>query len=84
MPFPSPGDLPDPGIELMSFASLHWQADSLPAKPLVKPIYSFFFFFLTNTETIVVHNGILFSFLFCYGIVASLVAQMVMNLSAMQ
>jgi hypothetical protein len=26
-PFPSPGDLPDPGIQLMSPA---WQADSLP------------------------------------------------------
>ena len=27
LPFTSPGDLPDPGIEL---ASLNWQADSLP------------------------------------------------------
>ena len=27
LPFPSPGDLPDPGIEP---ASLAWQADSLP------------------------------------------------------
>ena len=27
LPFPSPGDLPDPGVESMS---LHWQADSLP------------------------------------------------------
>ena len=25
LPFPSPGDLPDPGIKL-----LHWQVDSLP------------------------------------------------------
>ena len=30
MPCPSPGDLPDPGIELVSPAS---QADSLPAEP---------------------------------------------------
>ena len=28
--FPSPGDLPDAGIELTSPA---WQADSLPGKP---------------------------------------------------
>ena len=34
LPFPSPGDLPDPGIELAS-ASL--QADSLPTEPLGKP-----------------------------------------------
>jgi len=27
LPFPSPGDLPDPGIDLHL---LHWQADSLP------------------------------------------------------
>ena len=27
LPFPSPGDLPDPGIELMTPA---WQADALP------------------------------------------------------
>ena len=29
--FPSPGDLPDPGIEPMSPA---WKADSLPLSPL--------------------------------------------------
>ena len=28
LPFPSPGDLPNPGIELLYL--LHWQADSLP------------------------------------------------------
>ena len=33
-PFPSPGDLPNPGIESRSPA---WQADSLPAKPQGKP-----------------------------------------------
>ena len=27
LPFPPPGDLPDPGIEL---GLLHWQVDSLP------------------------------------------------------
>ena len=34
MPFPSPGDLPDPGIEPMSPAL---QADSLPSEPAGKP-----------------------------------------------
>ena len=29
LPFPSPGDLPDPGIKPMSSA---WQADSLPTE----------------------------------------------------
>ena len=37
LPFPSPGDLPDPGIELMSPAL---QADSLPPEPPVKPFYA--------------------------------------------
>ena len=34
LPFPSPGDLPDPGIEPRSPAL---QADSLPSEPLGKP-----------------------------------------------
>ena len=34
LPFPSPGDLPDPGIEPGSHAL---QADSLPAELLGKP-----------------------------------------------
>ena len=34
MPFPSPGDLPDPGIEPESSAS---QADALPSEPQGKP-----------------------------------------------
>ena len=33
LPFPSPGDLPDPGIEATSLSLLHWQADSLPLAP---------------------------------------------------
>ena len=32
LPFPSPGDLPDPGIKPISLASLHWQGDSLPLR----------------------------------------------------
>ena len=35
LPFPSPGDLPNPGIELRSPAL---QADSLPTKPQGKPL----------------------------------------------
>ena len=34
VPFPSPGDLPDPGIESGSPA---FQADALPSEPLGKP-----------------------------------------------
>ena len=34
LPFPSPGDLPDPGIEPRSSAL---QADSLPSEPPGKP-----------------------------------------------
>ena len=37
-PFPPPEDLPDPGIESTSAVSPAWQADSLPAKPLGKPL----------------------------------------------
>ena len=39
LPCPSPGDLPDPGIEPTSLMSnLHWQVDSSPLAPLGKPI----------------------------------------------
>ena len=33
LPFPSPEDPPDPGMEPVSLALLHWQADSLPLVP---------------------------------------------------
>ena len=36
LPFPPPGDLPDPGIKLVSAAL---QADSSPAEPPGKPLY---------------------------------------------
>ena len=39
LPFPSPGDLSGPGIEL---ASPHWQADSLPLSYLGSPTVSLF------------------------------------------
>ena len=34
LPFPSPGDLPDPGVKP---GSPIWEADSLPFEPLGKP-----------------------------------------------
>ena len=34
LPFPSPGDLPDPGIEPLSLASPGLQADALPQRHL--------------------------------------------------
>ena len=37
LPFPTPGDLPHPGIEPMSAVSLALQANSLPTEPLGKP-----------------------------------------------
>ena len=37
LPFPTPGDLPDPGIEPASLLSLPWQADSLPWSHLGSP-----------------------------------------------
>ena len=38
-PFPSPGDLPSPGIEPRSPTL---QTDSLPAEPQGKPVYMYF------------------------------------------
>ena len=37
LPFPFPGDLPDPGIESSFLSSPALQAESLPAEPLGKP-----------------------------------------------
>ena len=34
LPFPPPGDLPNPGIEPTPLHLLHWQAGSLPLAPL--------------------------------------------------
>ena len=33
LPFPPPGDLPDPGSNLRLLCLLHWQVDSLPTAP---------------------------------------------------
>ena len=37
LPFPSPGDLPNLGIELHLLCLLHWQVASLPLVPPGKP-----------------------------------------------
>ena len=37
LPFPSPGDLPDPGINPLSCACPYWQVDSLSLAPPGKP-----------------------------------------------
>ena len=44
LPFPPPGDLPDPGIEPKYLASPALQEDSLPTEPSGKPtrlLYSY-------------------------------------------
>ena len=38
LPFPSPGDLPGPGIEPVSPTSPHWQPNSLPLRHVGNPI----------------------------------------------
>ena len=40
MPFPPPGHLPDPGIQLFLLCLLHWQVGSLPLVSPRKPIIS--------------------------------------------
>ena len=37
LPFPPPGDRPNPGIKPASLSLLHWQAVSLPLVPPGKP-----------------------------------------------
>ena len=39
LPCPTPGDLPNPGIDPVSLYLLHWQAGSLPLVPPGKPQY---------------------------------------------
>ena len=56
LPFPPPGDLPDPGIEPWSPAL---QADSLPSKPPGKPLK--FGTFLHNTKSFSVLSCPVFS-----------------------
>ena len=41
LPFPSPGDLPNPGLKLTSPVSPALELDSLPDEPSWKPIFHF-------------------------------------------
>ena len=38
LPFPSPGDLPDPGIDPGSAATPAWRAGSFPTEPRGEPV----------------------------------------------
>ena len=40
LPFPTPGDLPNPGMKFASPESPTWQAVSLPLVPPGKPIHN--------------------------------------------
>ena len=41
LPFPSPGDLPDPGLHPSLLRPLYWQADSLPLSHQASPWLGF-------------------------------------------
>ena len=70
MPFLSPGDLPEPGIEPVSLAL---QADFLPTELLGKPLHFLIIAILTAVSLILLLQ-----------MVKSLVAQMVKHLSTMR
>ena len=53
LPFPSPRDLPDPGIEP---ASPELQADSLPSEPPGKPYITIVMFSLSDLKQIISLN----------------------------
>ena len=49
MPFPPPGDLPDPGIEPMSQASLAFARGFFTTEPPGKPyVYFIYLLYITN------------------------------------
>ena len=52
LPFPSPGYLPDPGIEPSSRVAPALQANSLPFKPPGKPLRSFITITCSKTSII--------------------------------
>ena len=59
LPFPSPGDLPDPGIEPRSPT---FQADALTSEPPGKPIHTHIYIWLhrtspTRAQTLVLGSG---------------------------
>ena len=57
LPFSTPGDLPDPGIEAMSPAPPAWQTDSLPLAPPGKPIIDNRNWFLTVPASASLRSG---------------------------
>ena len=59
LPFPPPGDLPNPGIERMSPTL---QADTSQSEPPGKPSF-FFFFFFSPLKTEVCLSGLIPSFI---------------------
>ena len=66
---PSPGDLPDPGIEPASSVSPVLQADSLPTEPSGKPITDGLedsFPFCTNNVTLIWEQKLQCSTQLCY------------------
>ena len=50
LPFPSPGDLPDPGIKPHLLHLLHWQVDSLPLCHLGSILLYIILFVLNDEE----------------------------------
>ena len=46
LPFPTPGNIPDPGLNPQLLCFLHWQADFLPLPLLGSPVYKY-----THTHT---------------------------------
>ena len=54
--FPSPGDLPDPGIKPASLCLLHWQADSSPLAPPGKRLV--YIYFLKEQGSIMFHVAV--------------------------
>ena len=69
LPFPSPGDLPDPGMEPASLASSAWAGGFLATAPLHRVHVSFqirvfiFFRYLSRTGTTRSYGNYIFSFL---------------------
>ena len=50
LPFPAPGDLPNPGIEPESLMSPDWQAGSLPLAPPGKPLFYVTYYVLASQK----------------------------------
>ena len=60
LPFPSPGDLPDPGIEPRSPAL---QANALPSKPPGKSIYIYIYMYIYTYNFYIFKYILLYSYI---------------------